>query len=67
MFPLHTPLALNREHILRRSLPVANRDRINAVLAAVGYNFSLLLRWLVALLCALILMLTNDRISGQTA
>jgi IS5 family transposase len=28
-------------------------DAINAVLAAVGYNFRLLLRWL-ALLCALI-------------
>jgi IS5 family transposase len=29
-------------------------DRANAVLAAAGYNFSLLLRWLEALLCALI-------------
>jgi hypothetical protein len=29
-------------------------DRINAVLAAAGYNFSLLLRWLAALLRALI-------------
>ncbi len=29
-------------------------DRINAVLAAAGYNFSLLLRWLKRLLCALI-------------
>jgi transposase, IS5 family len=29
-------------------------DRINAVLAAARYNFSLLLRWLERLLCALI-------------
>ena len=29
-------------------------DRINAVLAAAGYNFGLLLRWLAALLRAII-------------
>ena len=29
-------------------------DRINAVLAAAGYNFGLLLRWLAELLCAII-------------
>ena len=29
-------------------------DRINALLAAVGYNFHLLLRWFKALLCVLI-------------
>ena len=32
-------------------------DRINAVLAAAGYNFSLLLRWLERLLRALMRML----------
>ena len=32
-------------------------DRINAVLAAAGYNFSLLLRWLAELLRALIAIL----------
>ena len=32
-------------------------DRINAVLAAAGYNFSLLIRWLAALLRALIAIL----------
>ena len=51
----------------RNYLKGRDGDRINAILAAVGYNFSLLLRWLAALLCALILMLTNDRASGQTA
>jgi IS5 family transposase len=32
-------------------------DRINAVLAAAGYNFSLLLRWLEEPLCVLSLIL----------
>lgn len=32
-------------------------DRANAVLAAAGYNFSLLLRWLAWLLCALLCIL----------
>jgi hypothetical protein len=32
-------------------------DRINAVLAAAGYNFSLLLRWFEELLCAVSLIL----------
>jgi IS5 family transposase len=59
---------LKAEHRMGRNhLKGRKGDRINAVLAAVGYNFSLLLRWLAALLCALILMLTNDRALGQTA
>ena len=29
-------------------------DRVNAVLAAAGYNFSLLLRWLRLLLCQIL-------------
>jgi hypothetical protein len=35
----------------------ARRRRINAVLAAAGYNFGLLLRWLARLLRALARML----------
>jgi transposase, IS5 family len=42
-------------------------DRINAVLAAVGYNFSLLLRWLAALLWALVLLLVSSGPSPQRA
>jgi IS5 family transposase len=34
-------------------------DRTNAVLAAVGYNFSLLQRWLAELLRALIIAITS--------
>ena len=36
-------------------------DRANAVLAAVGYNFNLLLRWLEQLFCALILVFCCTR------
>ena len=39
---------MGRNHLAHRT-----GDAINAVLAAVGYNFRLLLRWL-ALLCAFI-------------
>ena len=43
------------EHRMGRNyLKGRDGDRINAVLAAAGYNFSLLLRWLARLLCALI-------------
>src|SRR5215470_2027700 len=42
------------EHRMGRNyLKARNGDRINAVLAAAGYNFSLLLRWLARLLRAL--------------
>jgi IS5 family transposase len=45
------------EHRLGRNYLSGSRgDGINAVLAAVGYNFGLLLRWL-ALLCVLIQLL----------
>ncbi len=40
----------------RNHLAHSTGDATNAVLAGVGYNFRLLLRWL-ALLCAWILML----------
>lgn len=46
---------MKAEHRMGRNyLKGRNGDRINAVLAAAGYNFSLLLRWLAALLRALI-------------
>jgi IS5 family transposase len=51
----------------RNHLKGRKGDRINAVLAAVGYNFSLLLRWLAALLCALVLMLVGYAPSPQRA
>lgn len=46
---------LKSDHRMERNyLAHASGDAINAILAAVGYNFRLLLRWL-ALLCAQIL------------
>jgi transposase, IS5 family len=48
------------EHRMDRNyLKGRDRDRINAVLAAAGYNFSLLLRWPAAFLRALILALLD--------
>jgi transposase, IS5 family len=41
-------------------------DRINAVLAAAGYNFALLLRWLAALLRALF-QARSERFKAQEA
>jgi IS5 family transposase len=41
----------------RNHLKGRDGDRINAVLAAAGYNFRLLLRWFEELLCALLLIL----------
>ncbi len=59
---------LKAEHRMGRNhLKGREGDRINTVLAAVGYNFSLLLRWLAALLCALILMLVGSGPSPQRA
>ena len=45
---------MERNHLKQRE-----GDRINAVLAAAGYNFGLLLRWLAEFLHALILILTE--------
>ncbi len=42
-------------------------DRANAVLAAAGYNFSLLIRWFEALLRALIAALLRAGFTPQTA
>jgi transposase, IS5 family len=52
---------LKAEHRLGRNyLKGRDGDRINAVLAAAGYNFSLLLRWLERLLRALLTMLVSS-------
>jgi len=51
---------MKAEHRMDRNyLKWREGDRINAVLAAAGYNFSLLLRWLEWLLRALIAVLTQ--------
>ena len=49
---------IKSEHRMGRNyLAQAQGDAINAILAAAGYNFSLLLRWLKALLSLLIAVL----------
>ena len=51
---------LKAEHRLGRNyLKGRDGDRINAVLAAAGYNFGLLLRWLERLLRVLIAVLID--------
>jgi IS5 family transposase len=42
-------------------------DRVNAVLAAAGFNFHLLLRWLAALLRASFVVALQSPVSPQTA
>jgi transposase, IS5 family len=55
------------EHRMERNyLKGREGDRINAVLAAAGYNFSLLLRWLAPLLRALIAALSDTPDAIQT-
>jgi transposase, IS5 family len=59
---------IKAEHRMDRNyLKGRDGDRINAVLAAAGYNFSLLLRWLAALLRALIAALFTTPTILQTA
>jgi IS5 family transposase len=59
---------IKAEHRMDRNyLKGRDGDRVNAVLAAAGYNFSLLLRWLAELLRALIAMLERAATSHQTA
>ena len=56
------------EHRMDRNyLKGRDGDRSNAVLAAAGYNFSLLLRWLARLLRALIRALLPAPLSARTA
>jgi transposase, IS5 family len=57
---------LKAEHRMGRNyLKGRDGDRINAILAAAGYNFSLLLRWLRRLLRALFAMLFPPLIGPQ--
>ena len=59
---------LKAEHRLGRNyLKGRDGDRINAVLAAAGYNFGLLLRWLERLLRALIAVLVSSDPRTQIA
>ena len=56
------------EHRMDRNyLKGRDGDCANAILAAAGYNFSLLLRWLEALLRALIQLLVGARSTVQIA
>ncbi len=56
------------EHRMERNyLKGRDGDRANAVLAAAGYNFSLLVRWFEDLLCALIQIILKAGRSPQTA
>src|SRR6478752_6545759 len=53
---------LKDDHRMRRNyLKGREGDRINAVLAAAGYNFSLLLRWFEELLRVLLLIICRSR------
>jgi transposase, IS5 family len=53
---------LKAEHRMGRNyLKGPEGDRINAILAAAGYNFHLLLRWLAELLRACIIALAKRR------
>ena len=53
---------LKEDHRMRRNhLKGREGDRINAVLAAAGYNFSLLRRWFKELLRVVLLILYRSR------
>jgi IS5 family transposase len=59
---------LKDDHRMRRNyLKGRDGDRINAVLAAAGYNFSLLLRWVRRLLRALLLILARAVLAPRFA
>ena len=59
---------LKAEHRMGRNyLKGPDGDRINAVLAAAGYNFSLLLRWLAEILRACILALSQIAPAAKSA
>jgi IS5 family transposase len=59
---------IKAEHQIGRNyLKGRDDDRINAVLAAAGYNSGLLLRWLKRLLRALIRMLLTAPAPAQNA
>lgn len=57
---------LKNEHRMDRNyLAGTAGDAINAVLAAVGYNFARLIAWLKALFCVLLLAARADRVRPQ--
>jgi transposase, IS5 family len=57
---------LKAEHRMGRNyLKGPQGDRINALLAAAGYNFALLLRWLAMILRALISALPRTTPAAQ--
>jgi IS5 family transposase len=59
---------LKAEHRMERNhLKGRDGDRANAVLAAAGYNFRLLIRWLGRLLRALIMTLIDQASVPRTA
>jgi IS5 family transposase len=59
---------LKDDHRMRRNhLKGRDGDRINAVLAAAGYNFSLLRRWFAELLRVLLLILCRSRSTPSPA
>jgi IS5 family transposase len=59
---------IKAEHRMDRNyLKGRDGDRINAVLAAAGYNFSLLIRWLAKLLLALVAILDLAARQRQSA
>jgi IS5 family transposase len=59
---------LKDDHRMRRNyLKGRDGDRINAVLATAGYNFSLLLRWFRRILCALVLILARAVLATRFA
>jgi len=59
---------LKAEHRMDRNyLKGRDGDRINAILAAAGYNFGLLLRWLAVLLRAIAAAFFRTRAVPQTA
>jgi transposase, IS5 family len=59
---------LKDDHRMRRNyLKGRDGDRINAVLAAAGFNFILLLRWFRRILCALLLILARAVLATRFA
>lgn len=59
---------LKAEHrIDRNHLKGREGDRVNAVLAAAGYNFGLLLRWLAAIWRAIFAVIVNKPITTKSA
>ncbi len=60
--------ARKAEHRMDRNYLKGHRsDRANPVLAAAGYNFSLLIRWFEALLRALIAAILRAGVMSQAA